>query len=497
MLLFALLFSFSGCKIGFNSDDLIIEESSKEVRISLYGLDTLNPILTKSQSVSEIMSLIYSPLYTVNEKLEPVACLAEGIEYLPEGNIVKVNLRKDVFWHSGAPFTADDVIYTINRINNRDSVYKSAIREIKDAYLNDSGELIIELKWPVMNLEGLLSFPIIRNGSENEISENPDGTGMYKLAEKSASEYLLKHTDEKNSSIPLVRVSIMRTASACLNAFEAGELDLITSAVLNLDETTPAGEISKYMYPGNNLTFLGFNATKAKFKAPYLRLAISNIIERGELVDKGLFGMGVPTELPINPASSLYSKTDILEYDVEGSILAAGYSRDGNRFLNENGEVLSLEILVSQEDARKVEVANIISARLNSAGIASTVLATDYDTFTRRVKSKDYDAFIGEVKMPYNFDPGFLTESGNFFGYKNGELDEALSVMRMTKNYEELKEAIIDYERIFKNDQPFVPLFYRSEGVIYKKYVSGISEPNYLSSLRGLENIYFNSSVKG
>ncbi len=108
----------------------------------------------------------------------------------------------------------------------------------------------------------------------------------------------------------------------------------------------------------------------------------------------------------------------------------------------------------------------------------------------------EYDVFLGEVKMPYNLDPGFLTEKGNYFGYSNSELDDVLYQMRSAHGYDSLKEYIADYERIFKNDQPFVPLFYRCEGMVYKKNVSGISEPNFYNSLRGLESLYFTDSVK-
>ncbi len=484
-----MLFGLSACGVGFHSDDLIIEDGRNEIKMSVYGIDTLNPISTKSQSVKELMSLVYSPLFTFNEKLEYEPCLANSVVSLADGNSVKIELKPNLYWHSGVPFTADDVIYTINEIKRSDAFYKGSLNAIKSAYINEYNELIIELSYSVMNIEGLLSFPIIRNGTKNEIETNPDGLGIYKFAEKSATEILLEKNSNDNA-IPAVRVSIMRNSAACLNAFESGELDLITSATLNLDETTPAGEFSKHLYTGNNLTFLGFNISKEKYNSPYIRIAISNLIDRKELVDKGLFGMGKETKLPINPVSSLYSETDILEYDIEGSIIAAGYTKSGNNYVDINGEELSVQILVCEEDARKVDTANLIAAELNTAGISASVIPADYDSFMRMVNSKEFDAFIGEVKMPYNLDPGFLTENGNFFGYSNPELDNLLSLMRESHNYNDLKEKITQYERIFKNEQPFVPLFYRSEGVIYKKTVSGISEPNFYSSLRGIEKTY-------
>lgn len=489
LLLLTCLFSVNGCKVGFYSDEIIIEESTNEIRFSVSGMDTLNPIKTKSTSVREMLSLIYNPLYTFNEKLEPEPCLAEKLTWLSDVS-ARLELKRDITWHSGLPLTADDIIYTINEIKNSDSIYKSCINSIADAYVNESGEFILDFKWPVMNVEGLLSFPVIRNGTMTEIGETPDGTGEYKLVEKSASELILKSTDGHSP----VRVSVIRTPNACVNTFEAGDLDLISSSVLNLDEVTPAGEISKYYYPSNNLTFLGFNT--ARFNSPYIRIAVSNLIDRDALVDSAMFGMAKAVKLPINPASSLYSENELLEYDIAGSIEAAGYKKDGKIYVDESGEPLSLEILVCIDNVRKVEVANQISAKLNTEGISSYVITADYDTYKSRIKKMDYDTFIGEVKMPYNLDPGFMTEKGNYFKYENAELDDVLFAMRASRTLDELKTHISNYERIFKVEQPFVPLFYKCEGVIYKKNVSGISEPNFYNSLRGIESIYFNSSVK-
>lgn len=492
----ACLATLTSCKDGFYGNEIIIEEGSKEIKFSVCGVDTYNPILTKSESMRELLSLVYSPLYTFDEKLRPIGCLADSLEKISDVE-VKLSLKKNLSWHSGEPFTADDVIYTIDTIRqNPDSFYYSSLNSISGAYTNENGELILTLKYPVMNIEGLLSFPIIRNGSSNEIDDMADGLGIYEIKEKSASELLLLSRENGEDKAPAVRVSIMRTPDACVSAFETGELDFITSAVLNLDEKTPAGKISKHLYASNNLTFLGFNDTLPKYSTPYLRIAVSNIIDREKIVSNGVYGMGVEAELPIHPSSTLYIKTEFLEYDIDGSIKEAGYSKKGGKYLNEYSEPLTADILVCEEDSCKVDIANIISEELKEAGFSSSVIVSDFATYKRRVENKDFDMFIGEVKMPYNLDPGFLTENGNFFGYSNAELDELLAQMRLTGSLAELSEYMKSYERIFKNDQPFAPLFYKCEGIIYKKNISGITEQNFYAHLNGIDKLYFSNTVE-
>lgn len=489
-----LILSLFGCKGNLKSGELIIEEGESEINLAMFDVDTLNPIRTKSQSVSEIMSLVYEPLFTFDEKLNPIPCLGELVSVSADGLTARLMLKKNVVWQSGMPFVADDVIYTINEIKNGESLYSHNVESISEATVDADGSIMLTFSKPNMNLEGLLSFPIIRNGSAAEIANNPDGTGVFSVVEKSAT--TIKMTADKTrakGSVSAVNVDIMRSAIACLNAFETNKLDVITSAVVDLGEKTPAGEISTNLYTSNRMTFLGFNCTLEKYKTPYLRLAINEIVDRGEIAAKASYGLATECRLPFNPNSSIYKETEGPDIDVSGAMLKAGYTKTDGKYLAENGEQALVDIIVSEETAGKVAVAEMVAMQLEMDGIKANVSTLPFDEYKRRITAKNFDIFVGEVEMPDNLCPGFLTDEGNFFGYQDAQMSEAVYGMKLARG-DAMKEAVLNYERIFSVNPPLVPLFFTNEGVVYKKNLSGITVPIFYNNLKGLEKVYFTTA---
>jgi len=71
----------------------------------------INPVLASSEADRDLIELIFSDL------LE----LAENYRMNENGRVWNVRLKDNLFWHDGQPITADDVILTINFIQNPDS----------------------------------------------------------------------------------------------------------------------------------------------------------------------------------------------------------------------------------------------------------------------------------------------------------------------------------------------------------------------------------------
>lgn len=486
-----LAFALSGCGNGLKNGELIIENGATEMNMAVFDVDTLNPLKTKSQSVAEMLTLIYEPLFAFDENLNSVPCLAESVSFSADGMTARVKLASDVKWQSGADFTAWDVIYTINEIKSCDSIYRHNAEPVSAAEADTDGTLILTLAEPTMNLEGLLSFPVMRNGSAETADEMPDGTGAFSVADKTASAiHLTANKYKKTSSVAAVNVHIMRSEGACLNAFEANDIDVITSAAVDLGESTPAGETAIHRYTSNRMTFLGFNCTLEKYREPYLRLALGKMIDRDRLVEKALFGKAEICRLPFNPHSSIYNETDGPEIDISGTMQKAGYTKRDGKYVSETGEQAAVDILVSVEDGRKVSVAQMLAEQLKTEGIAAAVSVVSFDEFSERIAAKKYDLFVGEVTMRDNLCPDFLTDEGNFFGYSDAEMSEAVYALKTQKG-DAFKDAMLAYERVFTVNPPLAPLYFAYDGVVYKKSISGITEPNFYNNLYGLEKIYF------
>lgn len=479
--------------------ELIIENSENIIHMSAYGIDSFNPLRTRSESAAQMLSLVYEPLFYHSADLRPKSGLAERVEISGDRMSATVFLTGGAVWQDGSPLCAEDVVYTINEIKGGASLYKHNVAYIASAEADGEAAVRLSLYEPVMNIEGYLSFPVIKNGSSDAIEETPDGTGAFRVAEKSASRLYLVPNEKyrgKSGSVSAVNIRLMRSALSCENAFEANELDVITSGEVDLGQKTPGGDITIRNYASNRFTFLGFNNTLDKYSQPYLRQAIAEIIERDKLIESALYGRAVPCVAPVNPSAWFYKEADGPELDIRGTMQRAGYSYNDSVYTDGQGKQVEVSVLVSIENARRIAVAELIAAQLKYAGINANVEQVSFEEYSGRIKAKNYDMFLGEITMEDNLDPGQLTKEGNYFGFNNSELLDAAYALRFCSDDEALAAAMLAYEQIFFSNPPFVPLYYGTDGVVYKKQLSGTEEPNFYNSLAGLEMWYFRASAE-
>ena len=88
----------------------------------------INPILTRDNDADRfLIELLYNGLLKVDGKGNLKNDLASKIEISQDGKTFLVFLKENIFWHDGVPFSSDDIIFTIEAIQNKE--YKSPLRE--------------------------------------------------------------------------------------------------------------------------------------------------------------------------------------------------------------------------------------------------------------------------------------------------------------------------------------------------------------------------------
>jgi len=222
LLVFATILSQLEIVLGFNSETY--------VEGVIVGLDnsgnlrkpqSLNPLginSVQTQLQNDIISLVYQPLFQVdyapndfNPKIVPI--LAENFSQRTSGTdtYYRFNLRKDVYWHDGKAFTADDVVATFNLIKELASsdipnIYGANIAQrVTIEKLDDH---ICEFKLSgttIPNFYELISFKVLSVDSVPTLKEslfdtqykgnfklNAIGTGPYQLSEIRSKDIVLK-----------------------------------------------------------------------------------------------------------------------------------------------------------------------------------------------------------------------------------------------------------------------------------------------------------------
>jgi len=88
----------------------------------------INPILTRDNDADRfLIELLYNGLLKVDGKGNLKNDLASKIEISQDGKTFLVFLKENIFWHDGVPFSSDDVVFTIETIQDKE--YKSPLRE--------------------------------------------------------------------------------------------------------------------------------------------------------------------------------------------------------------------------------------------------------------------------------------------------------------------------------------------------------------------------------
>ena len=511
-------FVLSSCSFFKNSgedDDTIImqPENSSVFNLAIDSIDTFNPILTKSVSIKDAMQLIFEPLYSFDEGLNPIPVLAKSCTKSDNAMNYQLKIKDSVFWHDNTALTALDVLHTINLIRFNDTSYTKRLSCIGSVSLIDNYTLSINLKRPVPNFYALLSFPIIQNSSADQLQSDylPIGTGPFKYDSKISSDNILLVINENwHNTLPAineVHLNTLKNTSDIINAFNAGYIDAVTSTVINLSNNAIRGEISGKDYTSNALTFLGFNTSKSFFKSPNTRKALSYLIDRADIVTNEIFSRGVASKIPVNPSAWYYPKIADTKHDnqyIHEMLTLDGwaktqdnlYKRTAQRYDQEQDKMTDVEenlkanILVNDNNEERYRIATNIAEKFNAFGIQTTITLVSYEDYVQRTQNLDYSVFIGEIKLSENMDAySLLSSSGNYFSYSSNAMDSMIYQLGITTPENQAK-IYTDYANLFLEEMPFVPLFFRKESVYFEKSVQGISAPNLFCSYQNPQNWY-------
>ncbi len=198
--------------------------------------DTLDPIIFTSGIDYQRGRLHYNGLLRLSPTLEPQAELAEEFEANKDTTEWTFRLRKGVKWHDGSPFTADDVVYSMNRHQGEDSKSnaKGYLTSVDEWVKVDAETVRVKLKYPnadIPALMGIYQFKIVKDGTTD--FSNPVGTGPYRLEEFKPGVRSVHVRNEDYwgniANIDRVEVFAITDPTARLNAILSGDVHMIVT----------------------------------------------------------------------------------------------------------------------------------------------------------------------------------------------------------------------------------------------------------------------------
>lgn len=443
---------------------------------------------------------MYEPLFVQNRgsgELDPR--LATEWATSDDGLTVTFTLRDGVTWSDGQPFTADDVVFSMElaKANLGSFDYATAITATSPTSVQ------ITLEEPNSQAVYLLGAQLIVpqhiwKDVPNPLeftNENPVATGPFtEVAQFDTQVYEVDRNpdywDEGKPYIQGVRVPAFPSNDSVQLALANGEIDWADVFVPDIANTyvSRAPEMSCYWFPpiwGTAQLYL--NTTKAPFDDPNVRKAISMAINREQIIDVAMNGYAsLPDSTGIGPRYASWKADDSAalgdwtQLDIEAAkkmLDEAGLKAgsDGIRTLPD-GSAFAPTIIVGSASTDWVASSQVITENLKAVGIDASVQAQDWSAVIDEAQRGDFDMahmWSSEGATPYNFYRGAMSTetvepvgevaNENFARFGSDEADALLEEFAATSDEAAQKEVVAQLEQLFADDAPSVPLFYGPE----------------------------------
>lgn len=434
-----------------------------------YPAASLHPITSANRSNLMIASLVYEPLFSIDETFAAQPCLGQSCS-TRDGFTHVVSMRAGATFSDGTPVTAQDAAVSLE-LARASQTYGSRLSLITAVKANGS-EVTITTSVPHGSLALLLDIPVVQRSS----SDSPLGSGPYKLSDDGGALSLVPNPHWSGSHtrpFPQVLLYPVNETDMLVSGFDSRALSLVATDLTGPNALGFSGDYEIWDYPTSVLLYVGFNTVSGPCRNGDLRLALSRGLDRGSIVSGLLSRHAQATSLPVSPASALYDSGLAAENAyapaLEDKLLeSAGFTRSEDGSLLQGRRQVSLTLLVNSDNTYKLSIARYLATQLTEDGIRVTLRELPWDSYVAALNKRDFDLYLGEVKLPSDFDLSSLLSgqgSLNYGGWSDATTSTLLSDFRAASTLTRPAKAAELYRHIAQQ-APIVPLAFKDYSVL-------------------------------
>jgi peptide/nickel transport system substrate-binding protein len=465
-----------------------------------------DPHINQGATTYTFLNNIYESLirYSLKGTLEPGLALRWEN---PNPTTYILQLRRNVKFHSGNPFTAEDVKFSIERIlDPKTAATRSKeFSVVQGVAVVDPYTVKITLRKPdAPFLELLASGEAMMVDKQwveagGNFKQAASGTGPFKQGpfETGVRYALVKNRDYWEQPYP----HLERIEYASIPKDEVRVQALQTGSV-DMAEYIPWQSIKSLKQDPNTQVFVGYdtfnvirlNPRRPPFDNVKVRQAFNYLIDRKEIMDLAWGGIGVAMDAALIPEGHwAYPNLHVWTYD----------PAKGKRLLAEAGVNPATTKIVFDSTTLSVHMddAQIIVTQLQKVGFTQIELKPmDVPTQQKKRVSGDYTMFIDGFSLPWP-DPDFYTVwfssdaplYGKSVGFSDERLDKLLDEGRSTLDQAKRKAIYAQVEQRLTELAPWVFLHWRPQAEAARANVKGYTRlPGALGnkSLGGLKYVW-------
>lgn len=504
--------------------------------------EKLNPIVSNDASASEICSYIYESLLNQNKlTYELIPSLADLPEISQDNLTYTFTLNKDAKFSDGKPVTAKDVIFTLKVIKNPFTdaaalrnyfemidraeivegdpykvrfilskpnwrgLYTLAGLQVIPKHILDPDNKTDKFDWDELkDMKTALKNPEIQKFADfinsQEVSRSAKylvGSGPYKFEkwDTGAGVTLVKNENYWGKHLggnypQKIIFKTIQDNSASLVAAKNKEIDVMyvtkpsdfykdleNAAQFNLNKARP-------FEPA--YTYLAWNQLNPLFQDKKVRLALAHLVDRKTIIDKIMFGDGVPIQSHIFYKNEKLLNKDLPEipYDPEKAkqlLEEAGWKdsdRDGILDKEINGKKVDFKFtFLSNTNPVRKQILLVIVDALKKVGIQADVQELEWSVYLDKTKKHEFEATYSAWTSPTTPpDPYQIWhssqaegEGSNYISFKNRTNDSLIEAYRNEMDEEKRIKIIKEWQQLIYDEQPYTFLWSPRSRYVYDK----------------------------
>jgi peptide/nickel transport system substrate-binding protein len=456
------------------------------VGMATTSMVTLDPAAYSDRATETVIRNIFDGLVTRTTDNQVVPELAKDYRWV-DSKTVEFELKQGIRFHNGEELTADDVVFTFERILYQDvgAQRRGFVQEVAVVKKVGNYTVRFELKspWPVF-LQMLVHNQIVPQDyltrvGDVEFARQPIGAGPFRFVEGSLNErVVLERFDDYyggadalppagSSFLDGVIFRMIPDISTRVEALLAGEVHIIQNVPsYKVPKLIGNPEITIKTTVGTRPKFMDLNVTVAPFDDVRVRQALNHAIDADRILAEVSSGFGVVLPGPLSPAN-LYADPNLAPYAYD--------PEKAKTLLDEAGYRPEDISFVIDAYGSYIEIAEAVAEQLQAFGMAVTVQPSEYNTLKPLLLGCERQAFlrdwgdsafdpVGYVEAKWQtYTQGTAAGRGNYACYSSPKVDELIKAGASEPDPDKRQEIYFEMQRLIYKDAPAVFLYVPQE----------------------------------
>ncbi len=514
--LLALIIACAALLLGGCSGETPVEQATRAGILIMGNASEpkgIDPHVVSGVLENNIVSSLFEGLVGGHPSEDGVALpgVAERWEANQDSSVWTFHLRKDAVWSDGHPLTAEDFLFSFERLLTPSLAadYSFMLYYIKGAEAFHTGKstdfstvgvtapdahtLVVQLNGPLPFLPEITKhytwFPVpkhavLRYGEigepftawtrpENLVCNGPFLLKSWRINDHVEVEKNPTYWDADTVTLNGIRFLPIINSYTEARMFRNGQLHVsytLAPEMIGLSKKNLPENVRTQLYLGTY--FARCNVDSPAFGDPKVRKAFSLAIDQRSIIDNVTLGNQQPASGLVPPFGD-YPASTVVNFDPEKAralLAEAGFP---------NGEGLpDIEFLTTDQDSAKALSEALQAMWRKHLGVTVKIKQMEWTSYLATMFEQEYDlaagGWIGDYLDPLTFLDMWMKDGGNNrTGWSNEKFETILKRASQTGDATERYQLLKQAEELFLSEQPILPIYWYTRNYLISKDVDG------------------------